>query len=68
MDTVTGQQEEMVLVPRRPTSEMLDAAFYPALAEDALAVWNAMIMEYENSLENGKLGLGEGNTSSLSKL
>ena len=56
MDTVTGQREEMVLVPRIPTKKMLDEAYYAALAEDAGAVWEAMIEEYERHTSLGKLG------------
>jgi hypothetical protein len=33
----------MVLVPRIPTKEMLEAAWADALAEDAKGVWKAMI-------------------------
>jgi hypothetical protein len=47
-DAVTGQQE-MVLVPRMPTKQMLDAAWADALAEDASGVWRAMIEEWESS-------------------
>jgi len=34
---------EMVSVPRKPTEEMLKAAWADALAEDAAGVWDAMI-------------------------
>lgn len=34
---------EMVKVPRRPTKEMLVAAWADALAEDPAGVWNSMI-------------------------
>ena len=37
------QEKEMVLVPRIPTREMLDAAWASALDEDASGVWRAMI-------------------------
>lgn len=47
-DTVTGQQE-FVLVPRKPTFEMLRAAKDAALAEDAAWVWDEMIENYEFS-------------------
>jgi hypothetical protein len=57
-NTVTGQREDMVLVPRRPTKEMLYAAADAALGEDAAAVWEEMIAEYERSLEQGKLAQG----------
>jgi hypothetical protein len=38
--------QEMVLVPRRPTREMLKAAWADALGEDAIGVWNSMIEEW----------------------
>jgi hypothetical protein len=57
MSTVTGQQE-IVLVPRNPTPEMLDAAWADALAEDAAGVWEAMIKCYAES--NGKSGAVSG--------
>lgn len=34
---------ELVLVPRHPTKEMIDAAWAAATAENADGVWNAMI-------------------------
>ncbi len=49
MTTVTGRQEDMVLVPRNPTPEMLRGAQYEALAEDALGVWRVMIGVYEGT-------------------
>ena len=49
---MTGQQEEMVLVPRNPTPEMIYAAKDCALAEDAAAVWIAMIEEFERLTEH----------------
>ena len=55
---VTGQQEDYVLVPRKPTEAMLYAASDSALAEDAMGVWEDMISEYEKSLEQLKLGEG----------
>ncbi len=46
---MTGQREvEMVLVPRKPTAEMIEAAWASALAEDALGVWEAMIENFED--------------------
>jgi transposase len=51
---VTGQEKatvgqlDMVLVPRIPTKEMLDAAWADALGEDALGVWRSMIEAYES--------------------
>ncbi len=46
---------EMILVPRTPTKEMLEAAWAEALAEDAAGVWKAMIDAW---LEQRKLGQG----------
>ncbi len=46
---MTGQREQMVLVPRIPTKEMIDAAWEGALAESAKTVWELMIEEYETS-------------------
>jgi len=47
---MTGQEEnELVLVPRKPTKEMLDAAWAYEFAEDAAGVWAAMIEQYEKS-------------------
>lgn len=43
---MTGQSEEMVLVPRNPTPEMVEAAWVWALAEDADGVWRAMVKAY----------------------
>lgn len=36
-------QTEMVLVPRHPTKEMIEAAWADALGEDAKGVWGSMI-------------------------
>ena len=55
---MTGQNEEYVLVPRKPTQEMIDAAADCALAEDAAAVWAAMIEEYEKLNKDGEIGNG----------
>ena len=33
---------EMVLVPRHPTKEMLDAAYWAIHSEDGVAVWEKM--------------------------
>lgn len=46
-NAVTGQSE-YVLIPRVPTKEMIDAAYWAALDEDAGAVWEAMIGSYES--------------------
>lgn len=53
---VTGQQEEMVLVPRKPTAEMLEAAWASALEEDAAGVWKSMIREWESTTQGRKVG------------
>lgn len=42
----------MVMVPRKPTKEMLDAAWASALAEDAEGVWDAMIAQHEGRMEH----------------
>ncbi len=49
MNTVTGQCEDMVLVPRKPTKEMIQAASDAALAEDAAWVWSEMLQSFEKS-------------------
>jgi hypothetical protein len=47
----------MILVPRVPTKEMLEAAKDEAMAEDANAVWREMIREFEKSnIENDEQG------------
>lgn len=46
MGAVYSEETEMVLVPRQPTKEMVEAAKYDALAEDAAAVWETMIVEW----------------------
>jgi len=40
------QDSQLVLVPRHPTKEMMEAAWADALAEDAAGVWKAMIECY----------------------
>jgi hypothetical protein len=40
---------EMVLVPRVPTKEMLDAAWADAHDEDAAGVWRAMIDAWQKT-------------------
>ena len=39
-----------VCVPREPTKEMLDAAYWAALAEDPTDVWSTMISVSEGVL------------------
>jgi hypothetical protein len=41
--TENDNQPEMVLVPRRATRAMIEAAWADALAEDAAGVWASMI-------------------------
>jgi hypothetical protein len=54
---VTGQQdEEMVLVPRKPTRKMLDATSDNAHDENAAGVWETMIACYEGRLKPFRIG------------
>lgn len=55
MSTVTGQQQEMVLVPRKPTKEMLDAAWAESNEENAEGVWRDMLEAWELSRKNGEI-------------
>ena len=56
---MTGQQnEDFVLVPRKPTPEMLKAGWADAHDEDAAGVWASMIEEWESSRKQGELGQG----------
>ena len=52
-------ETEMVLVPRSPTKEMIEAAYYAALDEDAAGVWEAMIKRWIQS-SSGKSESGSG--------
>jgi hypothetical protein len=53
---VTGQQKsDYILVPRKPTSEMLAAAWADALGEDAAGVWRSMIEKWESSSKQGEV-------------
>ncbi len=52
-DTVTGQQE-MILVPRKPTKAMIEAAWASAQDEQAALVWKDMIDAWESSNEQGE--------------
>lgn len=45
-------QSDYILVPRKPTKEMLEAAWADALSEDAAGVWQSMIEEYEKGYVN----------------
>lgn len=55
MDAKKDQKVEMVLVPRNPTKEMIEAAWAEATAEDAAGVWRAMIEKWESS-QNREVG------------
>ncbi len=46
---MTGQDKDFVLVPRKPTPEMLAAGWYEAHDENAEGVWRDMIAAYEGS-------------------
>jgi hypothetical protein len=50
---VAGQSEDFVLVPRKPSPGMLEAAWAYIRDEDGLGVWNAMISAYEE--ESGRV-------------
>jgi len=54
-DAANNDEIEMIMVPKRPTKEMIEAAWAGALAEDAAGVRKAMI---ECWLEQRKLGQG----------
>jgi hypothetical protein len=54
---MTMQNEnELVLVPRKPTRWMIESAYESALGEDAESVWKDMIEAYEKSLLDRKFG------------
>ena len=46
-------ESDMVLVPRRPTKEMIEAAFWAASDEDAAGVWKAMVNAWLQQSNNG---------------
>jgi hypothetical protein len=48
-----AEQNEFVLVPRKPTPEMLEAAWAYIRDEDGPGVWSAMISAYEE--ESGRV-------------
>ena len=48
------ENREMILVPRTPTKEMLEAAYWDALGEDARGVWESMIKAWLEQRENIK--------------
>jgi hypothetical protein len=49
----------MVLVPRRPTKEMIEAAYWAALDENAAGVWARMIEAWLQS-KSGNSETGSG--------
>ena len=49
------EDQEMVLVPKRATKEMIDAAYWAALDENAESVWGKMIDAWLQS-SSGKSG------------
>jgi hypothetical protein len=51
MDANNDSKTELVLVPRLPTKEMIEAAYWDALGEDAAGVWKAMIEAWLSSQE-----------------
>ena len=59
MSSGQADETEMVLVPRVPTKEMLEAAWGAARFEDAEGVWAAMVQAWVNS-SSGKSDSGKG--------
>jgi hypothetical protein len=57
-DTVTGQCDEYVLVPRNPTRAMLEAGWADAHDEDAAGVWRSMVKAWELTNKHGEIGQG----------
>lgn len=49
MEDANNSEPEMVLVPRKPTKEMLEAAWAAAHAENAAEVWQEMIEAWEKA-------------------
>jgi hypothetical protein len=45
----------LVIVPKNPTAEMLEAGFWPALDETAQGTWEAMIEASPSLLKAGSL-------------
>ena len=52
--------DEMVLMPRHPTKEMIEAAYWAAHDEDAEGVWDEMIKAWLQSASKGKSASGSG--------
>jgi hypothetical protein len=50
-----SKEQEMILVPRRPTKEMLDAAYWPNIDDDIEGLWEAMVDCWLRN-QQGKLG------------
>jgi len=57
-NAVTGQ-DDMVLVPRKPTPAMIEAAWAEALGENAEGVWREMIAACECPRESETHRAGE---------
>jgi hypothetical protein len=54
-----GGTTGMILVPRIPTKEMIEAAYYDAMAEDAAGVWRSMVEAWlQTSTGNSDSGNG----------
>jgi hypothetical protein len=51
-------KDGMVLVPRRPTKKMLDAAYWSANDENAAGVWKSMIEAWLQQSKSGKSKIG----------
>ena len=48
-EAMLGAATEWALVPRQPTKEMLERAYWSALAENAAGVWESMIEAVDRS-------------------
>jgi hypothetical protein len=55
-----ADEVDMVCVPRHPTNEMLDAAYYAATDEDATGVWERMIEVWLQKSKSGNSEAGRG--------
>lgn len=51
-------EKGLVIVPRKPTQEMLEAGWYYANDEDAAGTWDSMIEAYGESSGNSVRGNG----------
>jgi hypothetical protein len=54
MSANINQDQEMVLVPRHPTKEMIEAAYWASLDDDIAGVWEKMIEAWLCS-QHGKI-------------